>query len=409
MAARDDGGKHTMRSINIAIAGLGGRGFGLLKDVILTFDEVNVLGVCDLYEDRAQRGFDAVKEKKGNEPLKTLNYKDLLEIPELDALVVTTSWETHIPIAIDAMKAGIRPGVEVGAAYSIDQLWQLVRTSEETGVPCMLMENCCYGREELMVMNMVKQGLFGSIVHCQGGYRHDLREEIGNGREKRHYRNANYLHRNCENYPTHELGPIAQILGINHGNRMVKLTSTASCARGMNEYLKREKGVDYDQSGAAWAQGDVVTTVITCAHGETIVLTLDTTLPRYYSRGFHIQGTKGMYEEENQSIFIDEKDNHADFKWSDHWGNVKEYRDEYEHPIWKQFLNDGVRGGHGGMDYLVFRAFFESVADGVNPPIDVYDMAAWMCIGVLSEESIAMGGAPVAIPDFTNGQWIEVR
>ena len=398
-----------MRSINIAIAGLGGRGYGLLKDVILTFDEVNVLGVCDLYEDRAQRGFDAVKEKKGNEPLKTLNYKDLLEIPELDALVVTTSWETHIPIAIDAMKAGIRPGVEVGAAYSIDQLWQLVRTSEETGVPCMLMENCCYGREELMVMNMVKQGLFGSIVHCQGGYRHDLREEIGNGREKRHYRNANYLHSNCENYPTHELGPIAQILGINHGNRMVKLTSTASCARGMNEYLKREKGADYDQTGAAWAQGDVVTTVITCAHGETIVLTLDTTLPRYYSRGFHIQGTKGMYEEENQSIFIDGQDNKFDFDWSGHWGNVKEYREQYEHPIWKQFLNDGVRGGHGGMDYLVFRAFFESVADGTNPPIDVYDMAAWMSIGVLSEESIAMGGAPVAIPDFTNGQWIEVR
>lgn len=398
-----------MRSINIAIAGLGGRGYGLLKDVILTFDEVNVLGVCDLYEDRAQRGYDAVKEKKGNEPVKTLNYKDLLTIPELDALVVTTSWETHIPIAIDAMKAGIRPGVEVGAAYSVDQLWQLVRTSEETGVPCMLMENCCYGREELMVRNMVEQGLFGSIVHCQGGYRHDLREEIGNGRENRHYRNANYLHRNTENYPTHELGPIAQILGINHGNRMIKLTSTASCARGMNEYLKREKGADYDQSSAAFAQGDVVTTVITCAHGETIVLTLDTTLPRYYSRGFHIQGTKGMYEEENQSIFIDGKDNEADFTWDKHWGNVKEYRDQYEHPIWKQFLNDGVRGGHGGMDYLVFRAFFESVADRTNPPIDVYDMAAWMSIGALAEESIAMGGAPVAIPDFTNGQWIQVR
>ena len=134
-------------------------------------------------------------------------------------------------------------------------------------------------------------------------------------------------------------------------------------------------------------------------------LTLDTTLPRYYSRGFHIQGTKGMYEEENQSIFIDEKDNHADFKWSDHWGNVKESRDEYEHPIWKQFLEDGVRGGHGGMDYLVFRAFFESVADGTNPPIDVYDMATWMAITPLSEKSIKLGTS-VEIPDFTNGKWV---
>ena len=398
-----------MRSINIAIVGLGGRGYGLLKDVILEFDEVNILGVCDLYEDRAQRGFDAVKEKKGNEPVKTLDYHEILQIPDLEAVVVTTSWETHIPIAIDAMKAGVRPGVEVGAAYSIDQLWQLVHTYEETGVPCMLMENCCYGREELMVRNMVEQGIFGQVVHCEGGYRHDLRDEIGNGRENRHYRNANYKHRNTENYPTHELGPIAQILGINHGNRMLKLTSTASCARGMNVYLTREKGAEYDQSSYPFAQGDVVTTVITCAHGETIVLTLDTTLPRYYSRGFHIQGTKAMYEEDNQSIFIDGVHNKDDFYWDRQWGNIKEYRDQYEHPIWKQFLNDGVRGGHGGMDYLVFRAFFESVADRVNPPIDVYDMAAWMSIGVLAEESIAMGGAPVAIPDFTNGQWIEVR
>lgn len=398
-----------MRSINIAIVGLGGRGYGLLKDVILGFDEVNILGVCDLYEDRAQRGYDAVREKKGNEPLKTLDYRDLLTIPDLEALVVTTSWETHIPIAIDAMRAGIRPDVEVGAAYSIDQLWQLVRTSEETGVPCMLMENCCYGREELMVQNMVQQGLFGRIVHCQGGYRHDLRDEISYGRENRHYRNANYKHRNTENYPTHELGPIAKILGINHGNRMLKLTSTASCACGLNEYLAREKGPEYDQTDYRFAQGDVVTTVITCAHGETIVLTLDTTLPRYYSRGFHIQGTKGMYEEENQSVFIDGVHNQDDFYWDRQWGNIKEYREQYEHPIWKQFLNDGVRGGHGGMDYLVFRAFFESVADRTEPPIDVYDMAAWMSIGVLAEESISMGGAPVAIPDFTNGRWIEVR
>lgn len=397
-----------MRTIKVGIIGLGGRGQSLLKDVILQMDKVQVVGVCDLYEDRTEIGYEAVSEKQ-EPPVKSQDYHDILAIEGLEAVVVSTSWETHVPIAIDAMKAGVRPGVEVGAAYSIDQLWQLVHVSEETGVPCMLLENCCYGREELMVRNMVEQGVFGSIVHCEGGYRHDLRDEVSYGRENRHYRNANYKHRNTENYPTHELGPIAQILNIHHGNRMVKLTSTASCARGLNAYLAREKGPDYDLTAYPFAQGDVVTTVITCAHGETITLTLDTTLPRYYSRGFHVQGTKGMYEEDNQSIFIDGVHNQDDFYWDRQWGNAKEYREQYEHPIWKKFLNDGVQGGHGGMDYLVLQAFFESVAEAAEPPINVYDMAAWMSIGVLAEESIAMGGAPVAIPDFTNGRWIMVR
>jgi hypothetical protein len=137
------------------------------------------------------------------------------------------------------MKAGKYVGVEVGGAYSVDDCWRLVRTYEETGVPCMLMENCCYGRQELLVLNMVKQGLFGDIVHCQGGYRHDLREEITNGRENRHYRLRNYMNRNCENYPTHELGPIAKILGINRGNRMVSLVSMSSQAKGLHEYIQK--------------------------------------------------------------------------------------------------------------------------------------------------------------------------
>lgn len=396
-----------MENLKIGIIGLGCRGQSLLKDVILHMEDVSVCGVCDVYADRMEIGFNAVKEMKHTEPVKSQDYHDILAIEGLDAVVVSTSWETHIPIAIDAMKAGVRPGVEVGAAYSLDQLWQLVRVSEETGVPCMLLENCCYGREELMVRNMVEQGVFGSIVHCEGGYRHDLRDEVSYGRENRHYRNANYKHRNTENYPTHELGPIAKILKIHHGNRLLKLTSTASCARGLHEYLTREKGPDYDLTGYPFAQGDVVTTVITCAHGETITLTLDTTLPRYYSRGFHVQGTKGMYEEDNQSIFIDGVHNQDDFYWDRQWGNAKEYRDEYEHPIWRQYLNDGVRGGHGGMDYLVLRAFFESVMKQEKPPIDVYDMAAWMSIGVLAEESIAKGGAPVMIPDFTSGRWMK--
>ena len=162
-------------------------------------------------------------------------------MPEIDAVVIMASWESHLNLACDAMRAGKYTAVEVAGAYSVEDCWKLVRTHEETGVPCMMLENCCFGRDELMVLNMVRRGLFGEVVHCQGGYRHDLREEVSTGREMRHYRFRNYLYRNCENYPTHELGPIANVLDINRGNRMLTLVSVASKAAGLHEYLLREK------------------------------------------------------------------------------------------------------------------------------------------------------------------------
>ena len=392
--------------LNIGFIGLGGRGTGLLQDIVLPREEISVLAVCDKYEDRRENGAKMVREKKGNEPLCTADYRDVLAIEAIDAVIVATSWADHLPIVIAAMKAGKYVATEVGGAYSLDECWELVRTHEETGVPCMMLENCCYDRNELMVLNMVKQGIFGEIVHCQGGYRHDLRDEVSFGRENRHYRLVNYMNRNCENYPTHELGPIAKILNINRGNRMLTLNSIASKSAGLHQFLLDKKGEEYDLTNAEWTQGDVVTTVIKCAHGQTIVLTLDTTLPRWYSRGFHIQGTKAMFDEDTRSIFIDGEHNKYDFDWSSQWKNVEEFREKYEHPIWKQYLSEGVTGSHGGIDWLVFSAFFDAVKKGTQTPIDVYDMAAWMCITPLSAQSIAMGGAPVAIPDFTNGRWI---
>ena len=392
--------------LNIGFIGLGGRGTGLLQDIVLPREEISVLAVCDKYEDRRENGAKMVREKKGNDPLCTADYREVLAIEAIDAVIVATSWADHLPIVIAAMKAGKYVATEVGGAYSLDECWELVRTHEETGVPCMMLENCCYDRNELMVLNMVKQGIFGEIVHCQGGYRHDLRDEVSFGRENRHYRLVNYMNRNCENYPTHELGPIAKILNINRGNRMLTLNSIASKSAGLHQFLLDKKGEEYDLTNAEWTQGDVVTTVIKCAHGQTIVLTLDTTLPRWYSRGFHIQGTKAMFDEDNRSIFIDGEHNKYDFDWSSQWNNVEQFREKYEHPIWKQYLSDGVTGGHGGIDWLVFSAFFDAVKKGTQTPIDVYDMAAWMCITPLSAQSIAMGGAPVAIPDFTNGRWI---
>jgi hypothetical protein len=396
-----------MNKINVGVIGLGLRGSMLLKGVILPIDYVEVLGVCDLYEDRTKKGFDAVVEAKGNEPLCTSDYRDLLDMPEIDAIVITSAWESHIQIAVEAMNAGKYVGMEVGGAYSIEDCWKLVHAYEKTKMPCMLMENCCYGRNELMVLNMVKQGLFGDIVHCAGGYHHDLREEIAFGNENRHYRLRNYLNRNCENYPTHELGPIAKVLNINKGNRMLTLNSVASKAAGLEEYIKQKKPNDAELLNAKFLQGDIVTTIIKCAHGETITLTLDTTLPRSYSRGFCVRGTKGAYEEQTHSIFLDDVHNKYDFDWRQQWGNADKYIEQYEHPIWKEYIKEGIRGGHDGMDWLVFNAFFESVANKTQTPIDVYDAAAWMSISVLSEQSIAGGGATVYIPDFTNGKWLQ--
>lgn len=393
--------------LKVGVIGLGKRGVCLLETCILPQPEVTVLAVCDVYEDRGRQGAELVARAGQETPFVTTDYQEVLAMPEIEAVFILTSWESHINLACDAMRAGKYVAMEVAGAYSLDDCWRLVRTYEETGVPCMMLENCCYGRDELLVTNMVRQGLFGEIVHCQGGYRHDLRNEIAFGRETRHYRFRNYLNRCCENYPTHELGPIAKLLNINCGNRMVSLVSVASKAVGLHEYLMREKGPDYDASRARFMQGDVVTTIIRCAHGETICLTLDTTLPRAYSRAFHVQGTKGMYMEDNQSIFLDEQDNRFDFTWRDHWGNVEQYRAQYEHPIWQEYLREGVRGGHDGMDWLVIRAFLKAVREHTPVPIDVYDTASWMCISCLSEQSVAMGGAPAAIPDFTNGKWMQ--
>ena len=300
--------------LNVGMIGFGARGTLLLRDIILPMGKVNVKMVCDSYEDRAEKAADKVEEEQGTRPLVSLDYKEVIANPEVDTIIITCAWEGHIQIAIEAMRAGKAVGMEVGGAYTVEQCWDLVRTYEETKIPIMMLENCCYGRREMMAMHMAELGVLGTVVHCKGGYHHDLRDEVSGGEKYRHYRLRNYLSRNCENYPTHELGPIAQLLHINRGNRMVSLVSIASKAEGLHEYVNDRLGADHALANAKFAQGDIVTTVIRCAGGETITLTLDTTLPRYYSRDFTVRGTKGMYEEATDSVFLDKTHEEYDFK-----------------------------------------------------------------------------------------------
>ncbi len=394
----------------IGFIGISGRGSSMLS-LLLQVDGVVVPAVCDKVPERAERGIQIVEEATNKEyPVHAyLDYKEMLDTEELDAVVIATTWITHSRIAVYAMKKGCHVAMEVGGAASVEECWELVHTSEQTGKFCMLLENCCYGRNEMAVFNMIKKGIFGEIVHMEGGYRHDLRDEIVLGRENIHGRLYNFTHRNGELYPTHQLGPISKALGINRKNRFLTVNSVASKARGLNPWIKEHKGEDYDLYGTDFKCGDVVTTIIKCAGGETITLNHDCTLPRPYSRDYLVQGTKGIFNEPEDGkgkIYLDHKPKDGE-SWTHDWENFNEkYRPTYEHPLWEMYENGGIKAGHGGMDYLVLSAFVDSLDSG-KPPIDVYDTAAWMVITCLSEQSVSMGGAPVPVPDFTNGMWID--
>lgn len=392
--------QHRERNIKLGVIGLGGRGIGLLKNV-LEMEDVDIPAVCDPYEDRAAAGAALVEASGRPKAAAYADYKSLLARGDLEGVIISSSWTSHAEIAVAAMKAGIYAGSEVGGATSLEQCWDLVRTSEQTGVPFMLLENCCYGQDEMAIGNMVRQGLFGELIHAQCGYEHDLRHEVAQGAENRHYRLLHYLNRNGDVYPTHGIGPIANMLRVNRGNRFVALTSMSSKARGLNEWAARHLGPEHPVAKADVAMGDIVTTMIKCAQGETITVIHDTTLPRPYSRGGRVQGTKGIWMEDNRSIHLEDRSpSHA-------WEPFDTYLNEYEHPLWREYKRLGIRGGHGGMDYLCLRAFIESVARQISPPIDVYDAAAWMAVTVLSEQSVAAGSQPVAFPDFTNGKWMQ--
>ena len=225
------------RKIRLGIIGYGQRGRAILTGVLADMakeNSIEIAAVCDTYEDRAREAAGFVSSELGNDPLCTVDHREMLAMHELDAVMIMSSWESHINIAADAMRAGKYVGMEVGCAYSLDECKKLTDTYEQTGVPCMMLENCCYGRREMMVMRMAEEGVFGDIMYCTGGYEHDLRYEISNGEELRHYRLRNYIHRCCDNYPTHALGPIAQILHINRGNRFVSLSSVSSSSKGLN-------------------------------------------------------------------------------------------------------------------------------------------------------------------------------
>lgn len=398
-----------MEQVKVGVIGLGQRGVGLTK-TMLACEECEIVALCDLYRDRLENAQAIVKEKRGNEPTLYEDYKALIHDENVDAVVIVSSWDMHTRMAVESMKAGKYTAVEVAGAYDLEDCWQLVRTYEETGTPIMMLENCCFDRFELLSTSLARSGKLGKVLYCHGAYAHELRGEILGGNVNRHYRLKNYMHRNCENYPTHELGPIAKILNINRGNKMLSLTSVATKGGvGLEEFAKSEQSPDPALKDATFAQGDIVVTTITCAGGEVITLRLDTTLPRTYSRELVVRGTKGCCSQDANMVML-EADTYM-HEFFDPWQTTEKYLNcaeqyrAYLPDVWRNITDEEKELGHGGMDYLEFKTFFHAILNGEEMPIDVYDMAAWMAITPLSEQSIAHGGMPQAIPDFTRGKW----
>lgn len=405
--------------IKLGFIGVGLRGRDHIAEGLLR-DDVNIVAICDTQESSlkycreqfTKAGKILPQEYTGG----TDAYKKLLERKDIDAVIIATPWQFHHPQAIDAMKAGKYVGCEVIAGLSVDDHWDIVHTSESTGMPYMTLENVCYRRDVMAVLNMVRQGLFGEMIHLEGGYQHNLRSVLfndgkhfyGHGVEfgtnalsEAQWRTQFNIDRNADIYPTHGAGPMMHYADINKGNCFTNLVSFSSKARGLAAYVE-ELSPGNKNAKINYKNGDVTTTMINCANGETVLLSHDTHLPRPYSLGFRVQGTKGLWMDVNKSVYIDHQSKH-----DDEWDSVDGWFKKYDHPLWKKNESKAEGAGHGGMDWFVFNGFVEAVKQGKQTPIDVYDSVTMSVITPLSEKSIANGNAPQQFPDFTKGKWKE--
>ena len=406
--------------LNIGLIGVGLRGTNHLNNLLSRVD-CNITAICDIDPKRISIAQDLIIGK-GQEKATVFgkydyDYRNLLALKDLDAIIISTPWLWHTKMAKDSMKAGKYTALEVSAANTIEECWDLVNVHEETGSHLMILENVCYRRDILAVLNMVKQNVFGELLHFRCGYQHDLRfikfndgkTAYGKGAEfgekgisESAWRTQHSLLRNADVYPTHGIGPIAVMCDINRGNRFVSMTSQATKGVGLNKYIEDVGGKDHPNAKLKFKQGDIITSTIDTANGETIIVTHDCNSPRPYSLGFRVQGSKGLWEVDGNRIYIEGK-----AEKSHQWDDATKWLEEYDHPLWKKFGAHAAGAGHGGMDFFIINAFIESVKKNIAPPLDAYDAAAWSAITPLSEISIANNGEPQDFPDFTRGDWVK--
>lgn len=405
--------------LKIGMIGVGLRGTNHLEN-LLNRDDINITAICDIDPSRTKLAVEKIMSKGYKKPLvfgkDEYDYRDLLKLDNVDAVVIATPWLWHTRMAKDSMLAGKYTGLEVSAANTMEECWDLVNTHEQTGTHLMILENVNYRRDVMAVLNMVKQNVFGELVHFRCGYQHDLRfvklndgvtpygkgVEFGEkGISESTWRTQHSLLRNADVYPTHGIGPIAAMCDINRGNRFSSLTSNASKAIGLHDYIIKNGGENHPNAKLKFKQGDVITTTIETTNGETIIVTHDCNLPRPYSLGFRVQGANGLWEDDGSRMYIEGKSKPHEWDTADDW--LK----KYDHPLWQKYADSASDAGHGGMDFFVLNAFVESAKLNIAPPMDAYDAAAWSAITPLSEISIENNGEPQDFPDFTRGNWVK--
>lgn len=409
--------------LRVAMIGTGLRGQSQLGP-LLSRPDIELVAIADTQQVMLDRAL-AIIDKAGRPRPKVYGgngdanaWKGLLAQKGIDAVFIVTPWEWHAPMAIAAMEAGVAVGCEVVAGITLQDHWDVLRAQRRTGTPYMLLENVCYRRDMMAVLQMVRAGLFGELVHMQAGYQHDLRGvkfnsgnpdepydsgvEFGaRGFSEAQWRTQHSIDRNGELYPSHGIGPCAMVANIHRGNRFTHINAFATKARGLHDYiLKHPKGGPaHPNAKVRFKLGDVVTTTLRCENGETILLQHDTSLPRPYSLGFRVQGTDGLWMDVNKSIHVEGRS--PPHKWED----ASRYYDEYDHPLWRKYADQAAGAGHGGMDWFVVHAFIEAVKANAPMPIDIYDAVAWSAITPLSEQSIAEDYRTLEFPDFTEGKW----
>ncbi|WP_292063133.1 Gfo/Idh/MocA family protein [Brevundimonas sp. UBA7664] len=406
--------------LRLGMIGVGMRGRVLLRELVRR-DDVEVAGLCDIdaftlneaLKQFTEAGKPAPRLYTGSNEA----WREMLASADLDGVIIATPWELHAPMAIAAMRARVPVACEVVAGITLDDHWRVLRTQLETGTPYMLLENVCFRRDVMAVLNMVRQGVFGEMIHLEGGYQHDLRavkfnagvpgEAYGGGVEfgargwsEARWRTPHSVDRNGDLYPSHGIGPCAMWANINRGNRFTRLTSYASKARGLHNHVVAEGGADHPNARVNFRLGDVVQTMIGCENGETVMLSHDTNLPRPYSLGFRVQGEKGLWMDLNRSIYVE-----GQSPQPHRWEEAQAWLDRYDHPLWQAHAADAEGAGHGGMDFFVIHAFVEALKAQAPMPIDIFDAVTWSAVTPLSETSIAEGNRTIDFPDFTEGGW----
>ena len=390
--------------VRIGVIGTGGRGNSLVDN----FSEVpgaQITALCDTVKDKVlatQAKLD--RAGKASQPIALFHSDDhafegLLKRDDIDLVVIATPWVWHVPMAVAGMKQGRHVAIEVPAARTMQECWDMVNTSEATQRHCIQLENCCYGYNEMMVLNMVRAGLFGELTHGGAAYNHDLRSILFSNEGEGLWRRAEHFNRDGNLYPTHGLGPVAHYMDVNRGDRFDTLVSMSSISAGLQSYRKEKLAANDPRQKETYKEGDFNVSLIRTVKGRVIELEHNVSSPQPYDRINLIAGTKGIFRDYPARVYFDGA-RREEFE------SLDKYKEKYEPELWKK-VGDMAKeiGGHGGMDYVMAYRLVECMKLGLAPDIDVYDAAAWSAPIPLSEASVANGSAPQKFPDFTRGKW----